>query len=132
MSITLTPDGGSAIALPDDLIWIDEGQWQAAISSATTTTTGGQIIQGGTRSVGRPITLAGGLNYAWMTRADLQSLLAEADTLGTQYTLKMHDGTQYTVQWAPGERRIDAQQVAPVADPAAATPYFLTLRFITV
>lgn len=132
MSITLTPDGQGAIALPDDLIWTDEFQWQAAVSNVTTTTTGGIIVQGGARTAGRPITLAGSINYAWLLRPDLQALTAEADVFGTQYTLQLHDATQYTVQWAPGEGRIQAEPVREVANPSATTRYFMTLHFITV
>lgn len=132
MSITLTPDGQGAIVLPDDLIWIDEGSWQAAISNATTTTTGALIIQGGTRTAGRPITLAGAVNYGWVLRPGMQALAAEADQFGTEYTLGLHDGSQHTVQWAPGERRLRAEQVQSVANPDETTPYFLTLNFITV
>lgn len=132
MSITLTPDGGSAIALPDDLIWADEGQWQAAVSSKTYTTTGACIIQGGIRQAGRPVTLAGQIKHAWLTRSEWLALLAEANAFGTQYTLKFHDDSELTVQWAPGERRIDAKPVIEYADPQPADPYFATLKFITV
>lgn len=132
MSITLTPTGESPIVLPDDLIWQDEGQWQAALSNRTVTTTGAQIIQGGAQQAGRPITLAGSVQHAWMSRAAWLALLAEADVYGAQYLLKLHDEREFDVQWAPGAQRITAQAVIEYANPLSTDPYWAVLRFITV
>ena len=132
MSITLTPEGESAITLPDDLIWTDEGAWNAAISSREYTTTGAQIIQGGIRQAGRPVTLAGAANAAWVTSAEWLAIKAEADTFGAEYTLKLHDDSELTVQWAPGEQRLAATPVRDLANPNETDHYWLVLKFITV
>ena len=132
MSIILTPDGGSAIALPDQLIWVDEGSWQAAISNRTVTTTGGQIIQGGVLQAGRPITLAGAIDRGWISRADWLALLAEANVFGTEYELELNDGQTFDVEWAPGPQRISAEPVLPFIEPDPGDDYRITLRFITV
>lgn len=132
MSITLTPDGESAITLPDDLVWTDEGRWNAAVSNREYTTTGAQIIQGGVRAAGRPVTLEGAADAAWVERSEWLALKAEADVFGTEYTLKLHDDSEQTVQWAPGEQRLIATPVRDLADPTSADRYWLVLNFITV
>lgn len=132
MSITLTPDGGAVIPLPDNLVWRDEFTWNAAVSSQAYSTTGSQIIQGGVRAAGRPITLGGLADGGWMARVDAAALIAEADVFGRRYMLALHDSRTFQVEFAPGEGTAIARPVFENYEPDANEPYWLELRFITV
>ena len=76
MSILL--DG---IALPDDLIWIDEYDHTPITQTVSKAVDGSLIIEAATQAKGRPITLKGDENAAWIDRTALEKLrgMPEAD-----------------------------------------------------
>ena len=69
---------GAALALPDDLLWSDEHAWTPAVASVSYLLTGALLVQSATRQAGRPITLTGALDMAWVTRAVITTLHAWA------------------------------------------------------
>ena len=69
---------GVALPLPDDLLWADEHAWSPAVASTSYLITGALLIQSATRQAGRPITLVGAPDMAWVTRATVEQLRAWA------------------------------------------------------
>ena len=66
-------DTGETLALPADLQWQDEMDWNAVAQAAPQRTlSGALVIQQGTKLNGRPVTLAG--DWAWHRRSDLLRL----------------------------------------------------------
>ena len=94
-AITLS-DGTTILALPSDLQWQDEFAWTPVEQSTDFSLVGNLVVQEGSRQDGRPITLFGGREAAWITRADLQQLQALASVPEQQLTLDLW-GTTYNV-----------------------------------
>jgi hypothetical protein len=134
--ITLTPSGGSAIALPADLEWPDEFEWSPVVASEARSLTGALIVHHSTAQSGRPITLASN-GASWYPRVDvlaLQALLDDAaaavaagDTPAAM-ALDVH-GRPFDVAWRlAGTQPFEAVPVYRLADPDGTHPYLITLR----
>jgi len=95
MTITLT-DGGTTLALSDDLRWADEAEWARVEQSVERSITGALIVQVADRTeAGRPITLdPPDEQSAWMPRSTLTQLLAWAAVPGKQLTLSLRGSTR--------------------------------------
>ena len=135
MSITLEKDG-VVIHLPPDLLWADEFAWSAVSQSTERSITGTYLVDIHVRTGGRPITLQGRENVAWLQRGEAQALKAWTDLPGQVFTLT-HNGTSYDVLFDHGtDETSKALEIAPVVefcDPVAGDYYCsLTLRFFTV
>ena len=70
------------IMLPQDLEWIDEFTWTPVKQNVSTSLSGGLIIQESVQSKGRPLTLQGKDDMAWVKRSVGNSLLQMRDTAG--------------------------------------------------
>ena len=133
MTITLTKDG-IALELPQDLIWSDELTWSAVAQSKERGIWGTLIVDAMARNGGRPITLTGDGNSAWITRNVLLTLKTWAAIPGQRFTLALL-GQTVTVIFDHGtEEETRAMAMAAVveySDPEE-TDYYcsLTLRFI--
>jgi hypothetical protein len=92
MAITL-----GSHTLPDGLRWEDEYDWSALVQRAGYLVTGALLVEQSERQAGRPITLVGGRRWAWMRRAELQSLHSALTAPDATFTLTLHDGRQFTV-----------------------------------
>ena len=58
------------IALPNDLLWVDEFKWTPVSSTGSYSLAGSLIIEQGVKLAGRPITLEPPeLEMAWVARA---------------------------------------------------------------
>lgn len=133
MAITLV-DGGTTLALADDLRWADEAEWARVEQSVERSITGALIVQVADRTeAGRPITLdPPDEQSAWMPRSALTQLLAWAAVPGKQLTLSMR-GTTRTVMF----RHQDAPviQQSPVfffSDPGADDWHLITIKLMQV
>lgn len=125
----------SEVTLPQGMIWTDELTYTPVAVETTFTLTGALVLERTVKQAGRPITLEGGRQFAWITRVDLlalQSLLEEDADL----TLTLHDGRTFTVRPAA-----DPLQVSPVprvkdsgfANPGSGAWYVLeSLKLIEV
>lgn len=100
MSISLT-NGATALQLPDDLIWTDELTWSAVAQSTERGIFGTLIIDAMARNGGRPITLQGDGDSAWIDRGTLRALKAWADVPGLRMALDVR-GDQFTVVFDHG------------------------------
>lgn len=119
-----------AIILPDDLIWVDELEWTPVQQSEAYTLTGALVLETGVKQAGRPITLQGDGESAWITRATLLSLYAKL-TAAPPYTLTLNDARTFSVAFRHGQAPIQAQPVIDYNTPADADYYSgLTLRLM--
>ena len=91
MAITL-----GALTLPQGLRWADEFAWSPVSQSTEYSLTGALLVEQAEKQAGRPITLIGGKDFAWLTRAQLVDLKALLDTRA-EMVLTLHDGRSFTV-----------------------------------
>lgn len=135
MTITLEKDG-AVLALPSDLVWTDELTWSAVAQSTERSITGALLVDAMARNGGRPITLAGDGDSAWILRSALLTLKAWAAIPGQRFTLTVR-GEVFSVLFDHGAdeetRAMAVSAVIAYSDPEA-TDYYcsLTLRFIEV
>lgn len=131
MAITL-----NAITLPQGLRWTDEFAWSPAAISSIYSVTGALIVQKAVKQAGRPITLVGGAQWAWLTRTEALALQALLDA-GNEMTLTLHDARTFTVLPA-NDDALDLSALPIVndsgpADPSAGARYVLeSLKLIEV
>lgn len=121
-----------AIILPADLDWVDEYDWTGVEQVIQTTLTGALIIEESTLLAGRPITLAGGDDSAWVSRGVVELLRAKAINPQQQMTLTLADGRTFTVTWRQAARPIEARPVLRDGLPHSGTYYTLTLRLMEI
>ena len=127
-------DTGVALPLPDDLLWSDEHAWSPAVANTSYLITGALLIQSATRQAGRPITLVGAPDMAWVTRATVEQLrtwaaLPVSNTTG-RFELSLIDGRVFTVAFRHSEIAIEAEPVLGFPARASTDFYRLTLRFL--
>ena len=120
-----------AVQIPEDVWWSDEFAWSPVEQSTTRSLTGALIVQLGTKTKGRPITLTSNDRGGWVARSTVIALRALAATAGATYTLTLADGRSFTVSF-DAEKDFTAEPVRPSADMAGATPYRITLPLIEV
>lgn len=125
-----------AVLLPDDLLWSDEHAWSPAVATTSYLITGALLIQSATRQAGRPITLVGAPDMAWVTRATVEQLRAWAafplsNTAG-RFLLTFADGRAFTVAFRHSETAIEAEPVLGIPARADTDFYRLTLRFLEI
>ena len=133
MTITLT-NGGTTLLLPPDLIWADELTWSAVAQSTERGIFGTLIIDAMARNGGRPITLQGDGDSAWIDRGTLRTLGAWAQTPGLRMALDVR-GEIFTVVFDHGPeeetRAIAMSAVIEYSDKQDGDYYCsLVLRFI--
>jgi len=128
MSISL-----GAIALPDDLVWIDEFTYSSVAQNQERTLTGKLIVEESQKIKGRPITLHGGDSAGWTNRSTMIQIQALADTADTDLQLSFHD-VLYTVRFdrKSGNSPVDGAPILSCTDPDATDPYSITIRLMTV
>ena len=129
-------DTVEALPLPDDLLWSDEHAWSPAVANASYLITGSLLIQSATRQAGRPITLVGPADMAWVTRATVEQLRLWAavpvgNTTG-RFTLTLAEGRSFTVAFRHQEAAIEAESVLGFGRYRSDEWYRLTLRLMEV
>lgn len=128
MAITL-----DAITLPDDLIWSDEYSWSPVTQTINKSLTGALIVQEAAQAKGRPYTLSGSAESAWIDKATLDLIQAKADTPELVMSLNYH-GTVHSVIFlrSGNSSPFDADPIYELADPQADHLYSFTIRLIEV
>ena len=131
--ITLT-NAGSVLELPEDLYWSDELTWSEVAQQTERGIFGTLIVDAMARSGGRPITLQGEGNSAWIMRSTLKTLKAWANVPGLLMTLDVR-GETFTVAFDHGDaeesRALAMSAVIEFADMQDGDYYCsLVLRFI--
>ncbi len=127
---------GVALLLPDDLLWSDEHAWSPAVSSVSYLLTGALLVQSAVRQAGRPITLVGAQDMAWVTRAVVGTLQAWAAvplaTSTGRFELTLADTRVFTVAFRHFETAIEAEPVTGFPARAESDFYRLTLRLMEI
>lgn len=106
-----------AIALPPDLQWADEFSWVALGMTAKTSLTGAEIVQSGALQAGRPITLQGGTDFAWLDYATVEALRTQATAAGAVYPLTLPDGRTFQVRYRCEDTPVEGTPVLHRATP---------------
>ncbi|GKS96951.1 hypothetical protein [Acidovorax sp. SUPP2825] len=101
MTITLTNES-AVLVLPEDLIWSDELTWSAVAQKTERGIFGTLIIDAMARNGGRPITLQGDGDSAWIQLGTLRTLKAWSSVPGLRLTLGLR-GEPFTVVFDHGD-----------------------------
>lgn len=125
-----------ALSLPDDLLWSDEHSWSPALASVSYLITGALLVQSAVRQGGRPITLVGAADMAWVTRATVEQLRGWAsvplDASDGRFTLTFSDGRVFTVAFRHAEVAIESEPVKGIPARLDTDFYRITLRLMQV
>ncbi|MBO9497311.1 hypothetical protein J7438_24970 [Thalassotalea sp. G20_0] len=121
------------ITLPDDLLWINEFEWNLVEQTTERSLTGALLVQEGQLTHGRPIVLSGNGQAGWVSRLTVKNLFALSKAVSKTMTLKLPDNRQFSVIFDRSNGApIEAQQLMPFAYPDDSNQYLLTLRLLTV
>lgn len=135
MQLTNLADGVT-LALPDDLLWTDEHSWSPAVASVSYLLTGALFVQSALRQGGRPITLVGAVDMAWVSRALVGALQAWAAvplaTSTGRFELTLADARVFTVAFRHFETAIEAEPVTGFPARAESDFYRLSLRLMEI
>lgn len=126
--ITLT-DGTTVIDLPAGLQWRDEYGWTPVEHSTDYSLAGNLVVQEATRQDGRPITLYGGTEGAWITKAVLDQLYAMASVPNQPLTLALWDRTFSVMFRRPP---FEAQEIMRYANPGPDQFYAVTINLMEI
>lgn len=126
-TLTLSP---TTLNLPDDLLWADEYAWRAVEQTTQYTITGALLVEAAERQAGRPITLEGGPNWGWLTRAQLEQLRAWAALPAQAFSLVIRADAARSVAFDHAAGAIEARPVVDYRDPADGDFYIARLRFL--
>lgn len=125
---------GVALPLPDDLLWTDEHAWSPAVSAVSYLLTGALLVQSATRQAGRPITLVGPLDMAWVTLATVATLhnwaAAPFSASSGRFELTFADGRVFTVAFRHNDTAIEAEPVLGFPAQSDTDFYRLSLRLM--
>lgn len=124
------------LALPPDMQWVDELSWVPLGVTAKVSLTGAEIVQSGSLQAGRPITLQGGTDFAWIDYATAEQLRTLASAGGASYTLTLPDARTFQVRFRAEDTPVEATPVLHrVSDQPAkrdALQYIPIIRLKTV
>ena len=121
------------IELPADLFWQDETEWTPVEQSQEFSLGGALLIEQGTKLAGRPITLAGSDNVAWVKRSVIEALMVEAAKTDHQMTLTLEDGQEFTVMFSHEHGKpLTAEPVIRKLPPESEDYYTLIIRLMEI
>jgi hypothetical protein len=120
----------TTLALPADLLWEDEFAWRPVQETREYALHGALIVDRGIKLVGRPMTLAGSRDYAWVTRTAALQLHAWAQQPGLPLVL-VYRSTSYQVAFDQDGPPLELTPRVDYANPAAGDWYVPVLRFYT-
>ena len=121
------------ITLPDDLLWINEFDWNPVAQTTERSLSGALLVQEGQLSHGRSVVLSGNGEAGWVSRRTVKSLYALSKVANKTMSLTLPDGRQFSVIFdrANGSG-LETRQLIPFAYPDDDDLYLVTLRLITV
>ena len=121
------------ITLPDDLLWINEFDWNPVAQTTERSLSGALLVQEGQLSHGRSVVLSGNGEAGWVSRLTVKSLYALSELANKSMTLTLPDNRQFSVIFDRSNGpSLEARQVLPFAYPEDSDAYLLTLRLLTV
>jgi hypothetical protein len=130
MPNTLTYNA-TAVVLPDEMAWPDEFGWSPVEQSTERSITGELVVDVAAKVGGRQITLQGGDDYGWMTRAQVASIEAWRAIPAAEMQLVFR-GVARTVIFDHERTALEYVAIVEWADPEPTDPCAVTLRFIEV
>jgi hypothetical protein len=123
-------ESGQSIELPDDLLWVDEHAWTAATANIEYLLTGALLIESAARQAGRPITLVGAPDMAWVQRSTVNHLHEWAQSPDRTLRLELTDGRAFVVRFRHADGAIEAEPVLGFPTSHPDTWYRVTLRLL--
>lgn len=115
------------------MLWSNEFSWSPITAVEAISLTGTPIIQRGKRIKGRRINLESGEETAWVTRAQMDALVALRDTKPASVTLTMGDGRIFNVIFNDVDgQSIEAEALQPGKVPAPGDFFKVKLKFLEV
>lgn len=130
--ITLS-DGVITLYLPGDMVWHEHFGWSPVVQHVGYTLTGALVVETGTKQAGKPITLSSGADFALITKAVADQLLAWAEIPGKQLTFIAH-GTTYSVMYRHDDPpAVEATLLAEGKNPLVSTDWMrVTLKLMEI
>ena len=127
---------GVVLLLPDDLLWSDEHSWSPATSSVSYLITGALLVQSALKQAGRPMTLTGAQDMAWVTRSCVETLYDwAAAPLGAdsgRFELTLFDTRIFNVAFRHAEGAIEAETVTGFTARSNDDFYRITLKLMQI
>ena len=127
---------GVVLLLPNDLLWSDEHAWTPATSSVSYLITGALLVQSAVKQAGRPMTLTGAQDMAWVTRSCVETLYEwAAAPLGAdsgRFELTLFDARIFTVAFRHAEGAIEAEPVTGFTARSNDDFYRITLKLMQI
>ncbi len=121
------------ITLPDDLLWINEFEWNPVEQTIERSLTGALLVQEGQLMHGRPIILSGNGEAGWVSRLTVKNLFALSKAANKTMNLTLPDNRQFSVIFDRSNGTpVEAQQALPFAYPNDDDQYLLQLKLLTV
>ena len=121
------------VTLPDDLLWINEFNWNPIEQQANRSLSGALLVQEQTLLYGRSIILSGGQEVGWVKRSTVAEVLALNLVPNRVMVLTLPDNRQFSVIFdRQNGSPIQSQQVIPSAYSDDGYQYYLTLHLLTV
>ena len=127
---------GVVLLLPDDLLWSDEHAWTPATASVSYLITGALLVQSALKQAGRPMTLTGAQDMAWVTRSCVRMLYDwAAAPLGAdsgRFELTLFDTRIFNVAFRHAEGAIEAEPVTGFTARSDSDFYRITLKLMQI
>jgi hypothetical protein len=127
---------GATLSLPDDLLWSDEHNWSPVVCSVSYLITGSLLVQSATRQAGRPVTLSGAPDMAWVTRSKVNVLRDWAalplGAVSGRFELTLFDARVFTVAFRHADGALEAEPVTGFPARSDADFYRITLRLMQI
>ncbi len=121
------------ITLPDDLLWINEFEWNPVEQTTERSLTGALLVQEGQLLHGRPIILSGNGEAGWVSRLTVKNLFALTKAANKAMSLTLPDNRQFSVIFDRSNGApLEAKQVLPFAYPENNDQYFINIRLLIV
>lgn len=120
----------NGVTLPYGLLWVNEHEWAPIEQSTDYGLTGALIVQRGAKLAGRPITLQGGADRAWITQTTLDAVTALLTTTAAM-ALILPDGRSFSVIWDHNGPPISAEPIVPKWPVAGLKYNNVALRLLT-
>lgn len=120
------------IEIPDDLHWVDEFSYTGVSQNIDRSILGGLIVQEQSMQHGRPVTLVGGPDYAWVTRETVLQLQSMSEVSGQVMQLNLYDGRSFFVIFDRSSSPIESEPISLYKLPTDKKMYSLKLNLMTV
>ena len=131
MTIALS-DGLITVTLPDDMDWTDEFSYSPIVQSVNESVTGASILQIGVKQAGRPITLRGTTERAWIKLPIVQQLYSWSRVAGQTMTLSLRGTARQVVFRHHESPALEAQEIWGEVPILASQEMAVTLKLMEI